>query len=424
MEMKGGIPKASGTYGCVFSPALKCSHKKEIAKKSVSKLMFTKYAQMEYDEIIKFIKILKSIKNYQDFFLIDNIEYCSPDKIKESDLKNFNTICSNFVEKKITSKNINENIHKLKILTMKDGGMDLDKYFKNKNITKNEMLKINRGIINLIHVIMEMNKKGLYHFDIKAGNILIDKNFKLRLVDWGLAGLVKNLKVPYIIKNRPLQYNCPYTSILLNSVFETDYNNYLKLNIKDHKSLLKFVINYYEKWKQKRGFGHEEYVIHFLNLLFHNETPSFIKKYHICGEIECTKKAYIYYFIESNLIKYTKNNKFQKKEFLETFFFNADIWGVLMSFEPILNYYKNLNFNNSNKLVSMVKQLLINTCFSEPANKINIKKLIDNLKNIDYFLRDNKTRKKENKIHRFKHKKHIKSKNKTLKKKIYNNLSN
>jgi hypothetical protein len=49
----GGKVLASGGYGCVFSPALKCegSKNREIGK--ITKLQTEKHAQKEYEEITK-----------------------------------------------------------------------------------------------------------------------------------------------------------------------------------------------------------------------------------------------------------------------------------------------------------------------------------------------------------------------------------
>ena len=64
----GGSAIASGGFGCVFNPSLKCENKKK-DKNKISKLMIEKYAYKEYDEI-KLLKLkLQSIKNYQDYFL-------------------------------------------------------------------------------------------------------------------------------------------------------------------------------------------------------------------------------------------------------------------------------------------------------------------------------------------------------------------
>ena len=77
----GGDPVASGTYGCVFNPALECKgQQKTITDKQpmISKLMYKKWANLEYDEITQFAKIIQTIPHYKNYFLVDNISICSP----------------------------------------------------------------------------------------------------------------------------------------------------------------------------------------------------------------------------------------------------------------------------------------------------------------------------------------------------------
>jgi hypothetical protein len=49
---KGGKVLASGGFGCVFSPALKCEGESKRAKGKISKLMSEKHATEEYEEKI------------------------------------------------------------------------------------------------------------------------------------------------------------------------------------------------------------------------------------------------------------------------------------------------------------------------------------------------------------------------------------
>ena len=50
-KKKGGKVIASGGYGCVFSPALKCEGSSKRADNSITKLMTERHAKDEYDEI-------------------------------------------------------------------------------------------------------------------------------------------------------------------------------------------------------------------------------------------------------------------------------------------------------------------------------------------------------------------------------------
>ena len=67
---KGGKVIASGGYGCVFDPALKCEGASKREANKISKLMTEDHATSEYEEINKIKDQLDSIPNYQDYFLI------------------------------------------------------------------------------------------------------------------------------------------------------------------------------------------------------------------------------------------------------------------------------------------------------------------------------------------------------------------
>ena len=58
---KGGKVLASGGFGCVFSPALKCEDTKKREKDDVSKLMTVAHAVEEYEEITSIKNKLDSI---------------------------------------------------------------------------------------------------------------------------------------------------------------------------------------------------------------------------------------------------------------------------------------------------------------------------------------------------------------------------
>ena len=86
---EGGRVLASGGFGCVFTPALKCEGSNIREKNKVSKLMIEKYAIQEYQEINKYKKILETIPNHEDYFLLYDISICRPSKLTTQDLQNF-----------------------------------------------------------------------------------------------------------------------------------------------------------------------------------------------------------------------------------------------------------------------------------------------------------------------------------------------
>jgi hypothetical protein len=93
----GGKLIESGGFGCIFKPQLKCNPKYILAgdnqyfgEKGITKLMKQKYGISEYNEIKRFIPILKTIRNYNDYFIISDYTVCKPAPLTRSDLIDFN----------------------------------------------------------------------------------------------------------------------------------------------------------------------------------------------------------------------------------------------------------------------------------------------------------------------------------------------
>jgi serine/threonine protein kinase len=380
---KGGKPIGSGGYGCVFKPALKCSNpsKTPLEGNIISKLMFTERAQEEYDDSTKFSSLLKKIPNYKSYFLVDDIEYCSPGIIPDSELTNFNKTCESFLKKKkttITDKNINSNLDKFKLLNMVYGGEDLDKYFKVK-ITDERLNTVINGMIDLLqHAIVPMNKLHLFHLDLKSANILINKKNQMKIIDWGLAGIFNGKKIPENLINRPFQYNFPFNSILINNKFTKDYNQFLKLGQIDLVD--EFVKNYILSWSKIRGDGHKQHICNLIKLVYQYD----IKKQNIsCNEL-------LHSFIETTLLTFTEGpimkQQFNMFKFLNVLTHNADIWGLLMCLEPLFFYEENLpdhlQFKNKQEIMQKIAMILIRYCFDNPVLKIKPTDVIKDLKAI------------------------------------------
>jgi hypothetical protein len=83
---KGGKVIASGGFGCIFEPALKCVNGPSTGE--LTKLMTKKHAEDEYNQIQDFKKILENIPNYSEYFLIDGFSICQPKQLTNNDLKN------------------------------------------------------------------------------------------------------------------------------------------------------------------------------------------------------------------------------------------------------------------------------------------------------------------------------------------------
>jgi len=383
--MNGAGAIASGGFGCVFNPPIKCKASKDTNKQKdkISKLMYNHYANEELKEIQKFSPLLKKIPNYNNFFMIDNIFVCKPKKLNEEDKLGFNK-CRNF--KDITEKNVNSNLDSLSLLNVPFGGISVREYIRliedlqGGNSSKDKINMYSYLNYKLIKVmtrgIIPMNKLNILHNDIKGDNLLIDDTKKskkdIKIIDWGLSLLIKdNLN---LMSGRPIQFNIPFSVILFNKNVLTmihNFKNYTKRNNIIHKEL-----------------GKKE----FLRVLATE----------IVAEVAGSKKGH-YDYVSQNLIpnlydfdkmsfdrllvnQYTKilekyyiNDTFKHKVFFnEVYKQNADIFGILMT------YYEIIIQRPKSKITDTLRAIILEYCFSDTycCMPIPIPKLVKELNDL------------------------------------------
>ena len=347
---KGGKVIASGGFGCVFKPAIKCKGQKR-NEKDVTKLMKIKYAKSEYKGIQKYKEMLDRIPNYSDYFLVDGFSLCEPDKLDEEDLRKFDKKCSALKKMKITSSNVNSNLDKLRSLNMPYGGIDVGDYIETTRMDYKKLSKMNISLIELLkNGILPMNENGIYHCDIKDSNILVQESplregeVKTRLIDWGLSTEFKERNsIPKPLTKRPLQFNVPFSVVIFNDTFTKMHGEFLK----KHKSptyfeTREFVINYVVTWINDRGPGHLKSLNNIFKAFFERGLINIEKQF----KEDLIEFEYTFYFIFEYIsyviFKFTRGGKFDKMEyFSQVFLKNLDIWGFTMTYLPILEYLEN-----------------------------------------------------------------------------------
>lgn len=396
---KGGKVIASGGFGCVFSPALKCQGKKTRGKNRISKLLTKKHALSEYNEIKEFKKKLDKIPNYQNYFLIYDFNICKPSKLSESDLVRFKEKCSALPKDKITKDNINKSLDNVLALNMPNGGLPIDDFLLKHNSYKN-IIKLNNTMIKLLNNgIIPMNKHNIYHCDIKDSNILIDSSstLKARLIDWGLSTeYVANTEqsFPKTWRNRPFQFNVPFSIVIFSDLFFDKYSKYIEEGGKiDYESLKPFIIEYIYLWLKERGSGHYKYITQIMFMLFSNELDDIDEKEkEKIIESEFTL-PYIYNYIIEVLINFTnfrKDGTLNLRIYLDTVFIKiVDIYGFIISylpfFEALFDNYRELN-DVELELFESFKKLFIKYLFSPRVKPININEVTNELKGLNKLL--------------------------------------
>ena len=350
----GGAAIASGGFGCVFLPPLKCKGVERPTGKVVSKLLTTKNAEDEFNEAKDIQTMLKTNLSqdiYNRFFIFPE-KKCEPDALTKDDLVNFENKCTNLTKIGITSGTINKKLDSVRIIELTNGGYDLKKTIKDMKTTQ-DLSKMNSAIIELLkNAIIPMNRLGILHFDLKSPNILVGDNYQLRLIDWGLSVISKNNKIPSGSTSRPIQYNLPFSTVLFNKKIINDINNDLKK--------LHFEVNYKEAIKPELStIIHKIIVRH-----FKNSDRGHIS--YVSGNIKNLfnitdeKDFFIHNLLTNYLTEAVINFINPKtKTFDDTKYFNdvcmknCDIWGLITVYDDIVYHYGSF----IKPTISQVKQL-------------------------------------------------------------------
>jgi serine/threonine protein kinase len=423
----GGKIIASGGFGCVFEPALKCDknekkeeeeekeEKEEKGTRNISKLMINKYAIAEFEDTKKYKKLLETIPNYRNYFLVDGYSICRPAPLTKKDLKGFKTKCNPLHKKNITRKRINKHLDEVKIINSPYGGEDLGDYIQ-KNETPKQFAKINDAMIALLeNGILPMNKRGVYHLDIKESNILIDvlpdQEPLLRLIDWGLSCTYKkDDEIPYALMRRSFQYNAPMSIIILHHKFSDKYEDFLiDIPSPDYDVIQEFVSEYVLDWFEQRGIGHFKIVHEILEELFKRRSDFITKTktsssidYLMDTEIDYSNKTekqkyivtynIIINYITDILVEYTSEGRSNANQyFTDVFIKNVDIWGFIMAYSPILEYYCN-NYSElskqERKVYAKLCDIFVNYLYASPLSVIDANSLKKDLQEFSRLLRE------------------------------------
>lgn len=400
---------ASGGFGCVFFPAIKCKGS-SVRTDGVSKLMFKKDAIIEYKEISKIKPIIDKIPNNNKYFISSGISICDPDKLDQEDLKNFDKICRVVSESGINSKNINSRLDELKILNLPFGGDDLS-IVLNKIKTTLELQLINSKLVELLtNAIILINSHGLYHNDIKDKNILYNiKSHEMRIIDWGLAGISKRSQIiPTILFNRPFQYNIPFTIILFNKIFKNFYRSELDGLIYSNRpqlsDLKNVVFKYIKKYEMDKR-GHGQFILNMLpNVLLGDEIKDKLKRRTDDNKKYGAVMNLLLEYIATALLHYSDFKKkifLENKYFLEVYSKNVDVWGLtVINMEYILRsnqgnfktMMQTLPAGDDKLFYLQSSNILYKYLFGSTyaAQAINMNALVDDLLNLNTLLGEEK----------------------------------
>ena len=401
MYNKGGKVIASGGFGCVFDPALKCQGASSREKNKITKLMIERHALEEYEEINNIKQKIDSIPDYNDYFVLSDITICRPSKLTPTDLSHFPKKCSALPKNNITKKNINNSLDMIMALNIPNGGVPVDDYiYDNGSFTK--IYNVHVNLVKLLKEgIIPMNKKNIYHCDIKDSNVLVDSNMKTRLIDWGLSTEYipfENQRFPNTWRNRPFQFNVPFSVVIFSDAFIEKYTKYLgDGGLPQEGELRPFVLDYINFWMKKRGAGHYKYINELMFTLFSNGLTSVSEsdKPKII-ETQFTMN-YIVDYIVNVLVHFTKfkpDGSLNLREYLDNVFIKiVDVWGFITIYYPVIELLSNNYSSLSRYEMKIFKQLqfiFVEYLYKPRHEPIDMNKLYFDLKTLGNLLHNNK----------------------------------
>ena len=411
MRAFAGKAFAEGGFGCVFRPQLSCSKSVDLSIKKhndgVSKLMNKKNQQIELKELATVQSIVKKIKNYEDYFLLNNIYGCTPDALTKNDKVDFNQKCKNLMKKGIHKDNVNKKLNSLGIINLPYGGISIDNYYfrlnllsKSKN-RKSSFAATNKALLLLLtNGIQLLQKNKFLHMDIKGANILRSEdnilkhnNIKTRLIDWGLsinyASSAHTGKAPRELYNGPIQYNTPFSTILFQKDMNTNIKKFLsqyssldkRLNSNDRYQIMKYLASYiYNISLDVVGEGHNNYILSILHEINAGQTKNQDQSVTVFS-----REDIIVEYLATILNKYIdhKYHFHDGKYFHEVYSKNVDVWGFIMAYLDLVDLKKPYSMRSD--LSIAVAKIINEYCFSSTyaINPIPINKLVVDFKRLN-----------------------------------------
>lgn len=399
---RGGAILGKGTYGCVFSPNIKCNKTNASSPNHVSKVFKNKESmEEEYNEM----KEIQGIEDLQP--------YINP-------VKNFCTVSldinnlDDWEKCSFLNKSGNSNITQIHQLIYEHKGTSLDTYLKTAQIDANFF----KGYLHLLEGAKVLKEKKIMHRDVKLPNLLKIKDDKFIFIDFGiscnyedafdlkksgwllkhpyfiyppefkLVDLVyKNIKVFHNKDNRPLDnflssiewkkgYNCILAE--LEKVFGDTFMQEKEKEFQTYcKELYTEISDNFIQFLQK---AQEPYVV--CTKMFPTKRDNSTTATRTAGQPPATSNKDLTESLTESLTKrWTKDeiHDIVKKYFENTCAEKADVFSLGISLlEAVNSSFNTLKNEVQEKLKSLIKKAI----HFDPTKRIRIEDMIKEMQNI------------------------------------------
>jgi hypothetical protein len=218
------------------------------------------------------------------------------------------------------------------------------------------------------------------------------------LIDWGLSTeYIPNRESPFpnTWRNRPLQFNVPFSVILFTDTFIKSYTEYIKAGGETDKDSLKpFVVDYICLWMQERGTGHYKYINNIMYMLFGRELTNVKDEETRAKLIESEfTMPYISNYLVDVLVHFTKfrkNGTLNLRIYLDNVFVKiVDVWGFIIAYNPVLEILFE-NYDEASDLdrvlFDALKDIYVKYLYTPRSTAINVSELSTELRHLNTLI--------------------------------------
>lgn len=398
----GGSAIASGGYGCVFRPPIKCKGETKLREGNISKLMRKKKAEDEMREVKDAERILKSIPDYEKYFALTGYHICVPATLTAEDEKSFNVKCQGPL--RATFSKVNNSLSSYRAIVSPDLGTDLSKAIKdmfNAQNTASSRATLLANLANLNETSADLLENGIakmaplefYHADVKPQNIMTNyddsskQSFtEMKLIDFGLA-------LPYGAESRDvntyIMFNAPFSAFLFSRDVVAKVDGMLRQSSNfSGNEYGKFMATEISKLVddevfKNSGRTHIPYMIELGARAYGITESDYRRVLRGFYAAYCEQVILAFTRLGDKGVPYFDIEKYWDKVYR----FNLDIWGFLTTFLMLMSYSRAAYPGISAKYGDIVNAYLYNVNYA--AYVIPVKDVADSLRRIaDEFRRE------------------------------------